>query len=43
MADDINNLGKYLEMVPDSKDRDAIEEMIKQCKEFVSEDSKKEA
>jgi tetratricopeptide (TPR) repeat protein len=39
----IVNLNKYLELVPDTKDRETIEEMIKQCEEFISEDNKKEA
>ena len=37
------NLNKYLELVPNTKDRETIEEMIKQCEEFISEDNKKEA
>jgi len=39
----ISNLNKYLELIPDTKDKESINEMIKQCEEFVSEDSKKEA
>ena len=38
----ILNLNKYLEMVPDTKDRESIEEMIKQSEEFVSGDKKEE-
>lgn len=37
------NLKKYLELLPDSKDKAVVEEMIKQCEEFVSTENKKEA
>ena len=36
------NLRKYLEMTSDAKDRDVIEEMIKQSEEFIAENEKKE-
>lgn len=38
----IENLRKYTEMVPDSKDAENIQEMIKQSEEFISGDVKKE-
>ena len=38
----IENLKKYLRKVPDTKDRDAIQEMIKQSEEFISNDIKEE-
>jgi tetratricopeptide (TPR) repeat protein len=38
----IENLKKYTEMVPDSKDAENIQEMIKQSEEFISGDVKKE-
>ena len=38
----IENLNKYLSMVPDAKDKETIYEMIKQCEEFIAEDNKKE-
>ena len=37
----VKNLKIYLEHVPDTKDRDAVEEMIKQSEEFIDENSKK--
>ena len=37
-----DNLNKYLELVPDAKDKEAIYEMIKQCEEYIAEDKKKE-
>ena len=39
----ITNLNKYLEMVPDTKDKETIEEMIKQSEEFISGDKKEES
>ncbi len=39
----IENLTKYLTNVPDTKDRESIEEMIKQSQEFITENSKEEA
>ena len=38
----IVNLNKYLEFVPNSKDKESINEMIMQCEEFITEDNKKE-
>lgn len=38
----IENLNKYIEMIPDSKDAENIKEMIKQSEEFISGDEKKE-
>ena len=38
----IKNLNKYLELVPNAKEKDSIDEMIKQCEEFISEKDKKE-
>ena len=38
----IQNLNKYLELSSEVKDRDSIDEMIKQCEEFISENEKKE-
>ena len=38
----IENLNKYIEMTPDSKDAENIKEMIKQSEEFISGDEKKE-
>lgn len=35
------NLNKYLEMKPDTDDKDSIEEMIKQSEEFISGDYEK--
>lgn len=37
----IKNLKTYLEHVPNTKDREAVEEMIKQSEEFIEENSKK--
>ena len=37
----IKNLKIYLEHVPDTKDREAIEEMIKQSEEFIEQNAKK--
>ena len=39
----IENLTKYLTNVPETKDRESIEEMIKQSQEFITENSKEEA
>ena len=39
----IENLTKYLTNVPDTKDRESIEEMIKQSQDFITENSKEEA
>lgn len=39
----IENLNKYLEMVPDTKDKESIEEMIKQSEEFLAGDKKEES
>lgn len=36
----IENLNKYLEMVPDSQDKDSIAEMIKQSEDFISGEKK---
>ena len=36
----IKNLNKYLENVPDSQDRESVEEMIKQSEEFIANDGK---
>lgn len=36
----IENLKKYLEMVPDSNEKESIEEMIKQSEEFIAEGEK---
>ena len=38
----IENLNKYLELEPNAKERDSIEEMLKQCEEFIAENDKKE-
>lgn len=38
----IENLNKYLELVPNAKEKESIDEMIKQCEEFISENEKKE-
>lgn len=38
----IENLNKYVEMVPDSKDAENIQEMIKQSEEFISGEKKEE-
>lgn len=38
----IANLNKYLEKVPNTEDRETIEEMIKQSEEFISENNKEE-
>ena len=38
----IENLNKFLQMVPDAQSKETIEEMIKQSEEFISGDEKKE-
>ena len=38
----IENLNKYLANVPNTQEREAVEEMIKQSEEFISDNSKKE-
>ncbi|MBR1776923.1 tetratricopeptide repeat protein [bacterium] len=38
----IDNLNKYIEMAADIKDRDSIDEMIKQSEEFISGEKKEE-
>jgi tetratricopeptide (TPR) repeat protein len=38
----IENLVKYIEMVPDSKDAENIQEMIKQSEEFINGEKKEE-
>ena len=38
----MENLNKYLKKESDIKDRESIEEMIKQCEEFISNEEKKE-
>ena len=35
----IENLSKYLEMRPDTEDKDTVQEMIKQSEEFINEGS----
>ena len=35
----VENLNRYLENTPDTDDREAILEMIKQCEEFISDNS----
>ena len=37
----MDNLNKYLEYVPDTKDKEVIEEMIKQSAEYVEKNEKK--
>ena len=37
----IENLQKYLQNVPDTQDRETVEEMIKQSEEFIAENEKK--
>ena len=39
----IENLNKYLELAPDTKEKASVEEMIKQCEEYLAQDEKKEA
>lgn len=39
----ISNLTKYLDNEPNAKDKELIDEMIKQCEEFINIDEKKEA
>ena len=39
----IANLTKYLELEPNPKDKESIDEMIKQCEEFITDKEKKEA
>ena len=38
----ILNLKKYLELSPNTSEKDAVQEMINQCEEFISENKKKE-
>lgn len=38
----ILNLKKYLELNPATKDKESIDEMIKQCEDFIAENEKKE-
>ncbi len=38
----IQNLNKYLELEPNAKEKDSIDEMLKQCEEFIAENEKKE-
>ena len=35
----LENLNLYLEKVPNSDDKDSVQEMIKQCEEFISQNS----
>ena len=37
----IQNLNKYLELEPTTKDKQSIDEMIKQCNEFIAESENK--
>lgn len=37
----VENLKKYLDNVPDTQDKESIDEMIKQCEEFITENSSK--
>lgn len=36
------NLKKYLILSPDANEKDSVEEMIKQCEEFITDNEKKE-
>ena len=38
----MENLKKYLENVPDAAGKESVEEMIKQCEEYISGKEKKE-